>query len=215
MLLDNTQPDAEGTIVRDGFKKSKAAVRGAPVFQVKLSLRGASKPPIWRRLLVAQDLRLSRLHDVIQVAMGWTDTHLHAFSTAHGDYGVPDPELDFGDERKARLDQFLQATGDRIRYAYDFGDYWEHDLVLEKVLAPDPAIRVPACMAGRGACPPEDCGGVYGFAELRETLADPDNDEHDAMLEWLGIGSAAEFDPAAFDVAETNELLDSLVVSRR
>lgn len=201
--------------MRDGSNKSKAAVRGVPVLQVKLSLRGASKPPVWRRLLVPADVRLSRLHDVIQVAAGWTDTHLHAFSTDDGDYGVPDPELGFGDEREARLDQFLQSPGDRIRYAYDFGDYWEHDVVLEKVLAPDPAIRVPACTAGKGARPPEGCGGVWGYAALRETLADPNNDEHDAMLEWLGIDSAAEFDPAAFDVAETDELLDSLLVSRR
>ena len=185
------------------------------VLQLKLSLRGVSRPPVWRRLLVRADMRLSQVHDVIQAAMGWTDTHLHAFSTAYGDYGPSDPELDHRDERKARLADFLAEPGDRIRYAYDFGDFWEHDIVLEKTLEPDPAGRLPACVAGKGACPPEDCGGVWGYADLRDALANPASEEHDAMLEWLGLDSADEFDPAAFDVAETNEIVGMVSASRR
>ena len=188
---------------------------GSAVLQLKLSLRGVSKPSVWRRLLVRPDTRLSQVHDVIQAAMGWTDTHLHAFSTAYGDYGPPDPELDHRDERKARLADFLAEPGDRIRYAYDFGDFWEHDIVLEKMLEPDPDVRLPACVAGKGACPPEDCGGVWGYADLRDALANPASEEHDAMLEWLGLDSDEDFDPAAFDVEETNEILGMATASRR
>lgn len=194
------------------FRANRA---GSTVLQLKLSLRGVSKPPVWRRLLVRPDIRLSQVHDVIQAAMGWTDTHLHAFSTAYGDYGPPDPELDHRDERKARLADFLAEPGDRIRYAYDFGDFWEHDIVLEKMLEPDPDVRLPACVAGKGACPPEDCGGVWGYADLRDTLANPASDGHDAMLEWLGFDSAEDFDPGAFDVEETNEILGMATASRR
>ena len=188
---------------------------GTAVLQLKLSLRGVSKPPVWRRLLVPADMRLSQVHDVIQTAMGWTDTHLHAFSTAYGDYGPPDPELDHRDERKARLGDILPQPGGRITYTYDFGDFWEHDIVLEKALAPDPGARLPVCLAGKGACPPEDCGGGWGYADLRDTLADPASEEHDAMLEWLGLDSADDFDPAAFDVEETNEVFGTVPASRR
>lgn len=188
---------------------------GTAALQLKLSLRGVSKPPVWRRLLVPADMRLSQLHRVIQTAMGWTDTHLHAFSTASGDYGPPDPELDHRDERKARLSDFLAQPGDRIRYTYDFGDFWEHDIVVEKALASDLGARLAVCLAGNGACPPEDCGGSWGYADLRDTLADPASEEHYAMLEWLGLDSADEFDPAAFDVEETNEVFGMVPASRR
>ena len=185
------------------------------VLQLKLSLRGVSKPPVWRRLLVPADLRLDRLHDVIQTAMGWTDTHLHVFSTALGDYGVPDPELGFKNERNARLGQLLKQRGDRIRYAYDFGDGWEHDVVLEQRLDPDPEVPIPACLAGKGACPPEDCGGPWGYADLKQTLAEPDHEDHDAMVDWLGLDSADEFDPAACDVDEINEVLGLTLAAKR
>ena len=99
-------------------------------------------------------MRLDRLHDIIQTSMGRTDTHLHVFSTATGDYGVADPELGFRNERNAQLGQFLKQHGDRIQYAYDFGDGWEHDIVFEKCLDPDLGAQIPACIACKGACPP-------------------------------------------------------------
>jgi hypothetical protein len=135
--------------------------------QLKLSLRGVFKPPVWRRLVVPADILLDRLHEVIQASMGWTDTHLHVFSTAAGDYGVPDPELGFRNERNARLVRFRKQPGDRIRYSYDFGDGWEHDIVLETRLDREPGVRMPACLAGQGACPPEDCGRSWGYADLK------------------------------------------------
>jgi hypothetical protein len=183
--------------------------------QLKLSLRGVSKPPVWRRLLVPADMQLDRLHDVIQTSMGWTDTHLHVFSTATGDYGVPDPELGFRNERSARIGQFLKRKGDRIQYAYDFGDGWEHDITLEKRLDLDPDTQLPACIAGKGACPPEDCGGPWGYADLKEALADPGHEDHDDMLDWLGLESADEFNPAASDTVEINEVLDMTAATRR
>jgi pRiA4b ORF-3-like protein len=209
--INVTREEAEMANAANEFQANRS---GTAVLQLKLSLRGVSKPPVWRRLLVPADMRLSQLHDVIQTAMGWTDTHLHAFTTAYGDYGPPDSELDHRDERKARLKDFLAEPGDRMRYAYDFGDFWEHDIVLEKTLS-DPDCRLPACVAGKGACPPEDCGGVWGYADLRDTLANRGSEEHDAMLEWLGLNSADDFDPAAFDVDETNEILSMECVSRR
>ncbi|MGB0094521.1 MAG: plasmid pRiA4b ORF-3 family protein [Solirubrobacteraceae bacterium] len=119
------------------------------MLQLKPSLHGVSKPPVWRRLLVPADIRLDRLHDVIQTAMGWTDTHLHVFSTAVGDYRVPDPVLGFKNERNAWLGQLLKPRGERIRYAYDFGDGWEHDVVLEQRLDLDPECTSPPASPAR------------------------------------------------------------------
>ncbi len=179
------------------------------VLQVKISLLGTSKPPVWRRLLVPATIRLDRLHDVIQAAMGWEDYHMHAFADGSTEYGLADPELGHRDERKATLDRLLKREGERIRYTYDFGDNWEHEIVVEKALAAEPGVRYPVCLAGKGACPPEDCGGVWGYEHLREVLADPADDEHKEMLEWLGLQTEAEFDAARFDVDEVNRVLGS------
>jgi hypothetical protein len=164
---------------------------------------------------VPADIRLDWLHEVIQTSIGWTDTHLHVFSTRSGDYGIPDPELGYRNERTARLTQFLQQPGDRIHYSYDFGDGWEHDIVLEKRLNPEPGVQIPACLAGKGACPPEDCGGPWGYADLKEALADPRHEDHEGMLDWLGLDSVHGFDPAACDLAEINEALGLTVATRR
>ena len=194
--------------------RTRSNGRGSAM-QLKVTLRGVSKPPVWRRLLVPADMRLDRLHEVIQTSLGWTDTHLHVFSTAAGDYGVPEPELGFRNERNARLAQFLKQQGDRINYAYDFGDGWEHDIVLEQRIVPDPGAQLPACVAGKGACPPEDCGGPWGYSDLKETLANPRHEDHDDMLEWLGLDSGEEFDATACDLVEINEVLDMTVTARR
>ena len=174
------------------------------ILQLKINLVGVSKPTVWRRVLVPATMRLNRLHDVIQVAMGWHDGHLHAFEAGGVDYGPPDPELGHVDERRTSISDLLSRPGDRMRYVYDFGDYWQHNVVVEKVLAAEPGARYPVCLTGKGRCPPEDCGGVWGYAELRETLADPTHDEHADMLEWLGLERAADFDPHTFDADELN-----------
>jgi hypothetical protein len=184
------------------------------ILQVKISLLGSSKPPVWRRLLIPADIRLDRLHGVIQAAMGWEDYHMHVFSDGSCEYGLA-PELGHRDERKATLGRLLKQEGERIRYTYDFGDDWEHEIVVEKVLAAEPGVRYPICVAGKGACPPEDCGGVWGYEHLREVLTDPADEEHGEMLEWLGLQTSAEFDPARFNVDEVNSALGSGDDARR
>ncbi|MEU6034036.1 plasmid pRiA4b ORF-3 family protein [Actinomadura sp. NPDC047616] len=176
-------------------------------YQIKVQLRGVTKPPVWRRLQVPADIRLDRLHEVIQAAMGWENYHMHVFSHGSGEYGLPDRELGHRDERKVALSQLLTLAGDRIGYTYDFGDGWEHDIVLEEVLPPGTEVADPCCTAGKGACPPEDCGGVWGYEELKATLADPDAEDHEDMLEWLGLDSGDDFDPKEFSLAEVNRRL--------
>jgi hypothetical protein len=186
-----------------------ASLPAGDVCQLKITLRGVSKPPVWRRIAVPVGLTLDLLHEVIQQAMGWEDGHMHVFGTSRGDYGIVDPELGHADEGKVTLAQVLARPGARMSYTYDFGDDWEHDIVLEKVLPPD-AVAGLSCLAGRGACPPEDCGGAWGYASLKEVLADPDHEEHEDLLDWLGLDSAADFDPADFRLDEVNARLSRL-----
>lgn len=183
------------------------AGRSGAGYQIKVKLRGVTKPPVWRRLEVPADLGLDQLHEVLQAAMGWYNGHLHVFSDGWNEYGLPDRELGHHDERTVRLSEILADVGDKIRYTYDFGDDWEHDIILEKVLPADAAVTGSVCTAGKGACPPEDCGGVWGYQELKATLADPGADEHDAMLEWLGLASGDEFDPHEFSTGKANDRL--------
>jgi Plasmid pRiA4b ORF-3-like protein len=184
------------------------------IFQIKITLIGVSKPPIWRRVLVPAGIRLDRFHETIQAAMGWLGYHMHVFSAEAGDYGSADPELGHRDERRITLAQVLEEPGDRLIYTYDFGDDWDHELVLEQELQAEHGAVHPRCVAGKGACPPEDCGGAWGYLDLRALLADPAADGHDEMLEWLGIDSAGEFDPAAFDVDAVNESLAAVSAVR-
>jgi len=169
-------------------------------FQLKVALLD-TKPPIWRRVLVAGDSTLDHLHEVIQAAFGWWSYHLHEFEVGPVRYGVPDPDEDWGepprDERRMRLDA-IAGEGSSFRYTYDFGDGWEHKVTVEKVLPADSVATVPACIDGRRACPPEDCGGPWGYRELLEMLADPTHPEHDRRREWIG----RPFDPEAFDPSE-------------
>jgi hypothetical protein len=181
------------------------------LYQLKVTLRGVSKPPVWRRVLVHADASLGELHEVIMAAMGWDGGHLHMFSDDVTQYGTtPDDE----DEDEFTLADVLVEPGDRLRYLYDFGDDWDHDIRLEKVLPPDAVLHataVPVCLAGKGACPPEDCGGPWGYAALKETVADPSDEGHEEMLEWLGLEDPSDFDPTAFDLASVNARLHGSV----
>ena len=159
-------------------------------------------PPIWRRVLVDGSATLDEVHDVIQAAFGWWNSHLHGFCIGGRDYGVPDPDWGLSqvlDETRYRLDK-LAAQGDKFRYVYDFGDDWDHDVHVEKILARSEVDTVPACIAGRRACPPEDCGGAWGYEELLVAIADASHERHAELLEWSGGDSDPEaFDPAEFD----------------
>jgi hypothetical protein len=171
---------------------------GDPVLQVRITLMDVEDPPVWRRVIVPAAYSLGGLHAVIQAAMGWEDYHLHAFRVGKVSYG-PDPEGELGylDESKFLLGSLKTK---RISYEYDFGDSWEHELVIEERTTAADGALYPACVAGDGACPPEDCGGSYGFAELKELLAGPPSAEQEEMLEWTG----GEYDPSRFDLAAAN-----------
>jgi hypothetical protein len=167
------------------------------IVQIKVKLLGVTKPPVWRRLQLRADTRLDQLHEIIQAALGWENYHMHVFSFGEEEFGVPDRELGFSDERRVTLGELIAGAGDRFRYTYDFGDDWQHEIVVEDLLDADPDTHYPALVAAKGACPPEDCGGPRGYANLRQILADPNHDQHQEMLEWLGLDNAGEFDPAA------------------
>lgn len=176
------------------------------IYQIKITLAGA-RPPIWRRVLVSSTISLADFHLVIQIAMGWTNSHLHQFIYNREMYGIPDDEFDFGletkDERKFKIGQLLKQEKDSMIYEYDFGDGWEHKIVLEKILPFDKDARLPVCVKGKRACPPEDCGGIWGYEELLDTVQDAQHPEHEQMLEWLG----GDFDSEKFEIKEVNELL--------
>lgn len=183
-------------------------------YVVRIDLDRA-QPPIWRRLRLASDLNLAQLHEVLQLAMGWTDSHLHHFimGPAIKNWRM-DPfltlfDIDEGEEgileSDVRLDQVLTAKGDRLFYEYDFGDYWQHTLRLEKVEAWRDGDPEAFCLDGRRACPPEDVGGISGYDEMLAALSGthPEEDEAAQILAWLPDG----YDPATFSVDEVNALL--------
>jgi len=175
------------------------------VLQFKVTLDGID-PPVWRRIVVPAEYSFWDLHVAIQDSMGWLDYHLHTFrvnrpgSAESDEIGIPDD--DFVDDDKVLLPgweipiaTYLREPGDRADYEYDFGDGWEHAVVLEQVMLRVPGKKYPACIDGARACPPEDCGGVSGYEQMLVTLSDPGHPEHDSMLEWVG----GRYDPAAFD----------------
>lgn len=171
------------------------AQAGDPLLQVRITLMDVDKPLVWRQVIIPAAYSLDRVHAVIQGAMGWQNSHLHAFRVAGVTYGTPDPDDELGhlDERKLRLGEL---TANRISYEYDFGDSWEHELVIEERTTAADAATYPACVAGGGACPPEDCGGSLGFAEFKALLAGPPSAERQEMLEWAG----GEYDPSRFNL---------------
>ena len=176
----------------------------AQIYQIRVDLQGG-KPPIWRRILVPGDVTLGRLHGILQAAMGWTNSHLHEFIIEQAHYGRPDPDYDdeMRDDRRVRLSQIAPTAGYRFRYVYDFGDGWLHTLAVEQILPPEPGQQYPACIAGKRACPPEDVGGIGGYAYFLEAIRDPTHPEHDSYLEWIG----GPFDPEAFDLEQVNRRL--------
>jgi hypothetical protein len=174
-------------------------------YQMKITLKGI-RPPIWRRVQVPGTIRLAGFHEVIQAVFGWTDTHLHEFLINGESYGRPhDFEEDVVDEAKLTL---AQAVGQskRFTYTYDFGDDWEHEILVEKIIAGDSGSERPLCLAGKRHRPPEDCGGPWGYREFLKAIGDPRHEEHDAMLDWVG----GEFDSEAFDIAAVNRALAAL-----
>jgi hypothetical protein len=160
---------------------------GGAVYRLKVTLRG-SRPPIWRRFLVPGDVTLKRLHDCLQAVMGWYDDHLHQFHCRGVLYGTTDREFGLApvSETKTRVDELLRRPKDRLVYEYDFGDGWEHDVILEAVLPPGRADRYPVVESGRRACPPEDVGGISGCERSLEIISHIMHPEHEDTMEWVG-----------------------------
>jgi hypothetical protein len=152
---------------------------------------------------VRGDLSLERLHTVFQEAMGWQDAHLHEWTVSGRRYGQPEPDEPHYDVEKGwllTLREAAPAAGARFEYLYDFGDSWAHEVLVERIDPPDPELRVAECLAGKRACPPEDCGGPSGYARFLKAIRDPRHPEHEGVLDWVG----GRFDPEAFDLAAVN-----------
>jgi Plasmid pRiA4b ORF-3-like protein len=183
----------------------------AEIYQIKVTLKN-SKLPIWRRIEVRGDATLGELHAIIQMAMGWNNSHLHHFIVGKSPnlrfIGAPAPYevddmTDEENEDQITLGQVLSAAKPKITYEYDFGDSWEHEVVLEKVVEAEAGAHYPRCVAGENACPPEDVGGVWGYVDFLQAINNPEHNQHEEFLEWVG----GEFDPEKFDLEAVNELL--------
>ena len=178
------------------------------IYQIQIALQGF-QPKIWRRILIDPETSLHEFHIILQVTMGWTNSHLHQFIAGDMIYTDIDDTDDLWDDlgqtdyKGVRLDEVLKKEKDSIVYEYDFGDGWMHDIMLEKILPPDAAQTLPYCLAGSMNCPPEDCGGVAGYSEYLKIRLDPKHKEHASVVEWLG----EDFDPEYFNVGEINENL--------
>ena len=162
---------------------------------------------IWRRLLVPGSVRLAKLHEMFQAAMGWTDSHLHAFTISDQRYGMhfddwPDDEID---EKEATVLQVLRDQR-RFTYEYDFGDNWQHEVIVEELSRISLGLKFAVCIDGQNACPPEDCGGTSGYERMLEAISDPDDEEHDSYVEWLG----GPFDATVFNLTVANAALQRL-----
>jgi hypothetical protein len=175
---------------------------GRSVYQIKVTLLD-SRPPIWRRLQIESGVTLDRLHDALQIVMGWTNSHLHGFRLPQpGQRGTRRRLLpiESADEKSIRLAELLRRPKDWLVYDYDFGDSWEHHVLLEEIRPRPSSAHLPMVLAGRGACPPEDVGGLPGYYHFLQAIKNPGHPEHEDMKNWAG----ADFDPAAFDVQEIN-----------
>jgi hypothetical protein len=171
------------------------------IYRLRVTLADI-EPAVWR-LVEVPDLTLGGLHDVLQVVMGWEDCHLHQFVVNGESYGqAASGDLDTADEEGIRLSGiFTGRKKPRLLYEYDFGDSWRHEVRLEKRLEPDSKVEYPRCVEGARACPPEDCGGPWGYADLLEAIGDPKHPEHRDMKEWVG----GRFDPKKFSADKVNK----------
>lgn len=195
-----------------------------PSYQLKISLTD-SEPLIWRRVIVPPSILLPELHYVIQIAMGWEDAHMHQFFTGKPrvrKYYSPMEYIDseWGDYENMDytdmvVSEFLVKPKNILGYEYDFGDSWEHDIVLEKLVESDLNIKLPICIEGENACPPEDCGGVGGYESLLEIVNDPKHEDYQEMRDWLGISGKKKYDPTKFDLEKVNKQLRKLKLLRR
>lgn len=177
------------------------------IYQIKITLKDI-KPPIWRRILISNTITLADFHLVIQTCMGWDNSHLFNFEDQLGNtYSVPNPwgELDDEDGSEVPISQVLPVEKSKLLYVYDFGDYWRHEITLEKIVDKDPKLSYPRCVKGKRACPPEDCGGIYGYMEVLEARQNQKEKVFAELNEWYN-----GYDPEAFDIEKINKDLNIL-----
>jgi hypothetical protein len=191
--------------VTGGSSIAKTARRADSIVSLKVTLRDI-RPPIWRRPLVPGGMTLGDLHHIIQAAMGREDAHLHVFDIAGRQYGDPHEVDDAADEARLTTNGVLRSGVSRFTYTYDFGDDWEHSIVIEGKRPPVEGRSYPACVAGKRNCPPEDCGGGWGYQELLAVLTEPAHPRRHERIELLG----EDFDPEAFAA----EAADARVAAR-
>jgi hypothetical protein len=194
-------------------KMGKPATKKTPAaaYQLKISLLYCA-PLIWRRIQVPGSMTLSRFHDVIQLCMGWTDSHLHRFMIGNNIYGPATVGDHWGavkdlNESKYTLNELESDIRQRCLYIYDFGDSWEHEIRIESVAAPgEKLLKHPVLLAGEHACPPEDIGGPPGFETFLEAISAPGNENYDEMRDWYG----SDFDPDFFEIGQINKILKKI-----
>jgi len=193
-------------------KPRKPAVKATASIQLMVRLSYIA-PPIWRRLVVPDTCTLAKLHEIIQITMGWEERHLHSFEVNGIRYTDPelDPENEMGmeNERRVRLSDLVRERVDIFGYEYDFGDGWLHQIAIEKVVPGDPVVKYATCLEGARACPPEDCGSFPGHANILKALkAKRKSTEQKELLEWLGDS----YDPELFNLIAVNQRLARLKI---
>ncbi len=179
--------------------KSGEPAPATGILKIKVTLLGV-RPPIWRRLLVAETMTLGGLHDVIQEAMGWERCHLHIFEINGERFSDPEAFPEAKCQDRYCLSRLTKDGVKKFVYTYDFGDDWAHSIVVEGQQAASPGLFYPTCIAGKRAGPPEDCGGIGGYGGLLEALTTPDHPDREEMLEWVGD----DYDPEAFSADVVN-----------
>ena len=209
--------DADGGGMED-YEVDEEEIENSETFQFKIQIKNITKPPVWRRITVPSYFTFGQLHSVICVVFGWTGGHLYSFSP--NGYGSS-PEITSSDEwdvfadtksddgleaSETRLSEFFAKVGEHMIYIYDFGDDWTHVVTLEKII---PEVsRQAACLAGKGACPPEDCGGAWAYQDLKEIMADKKHPEYAEMAEWLGLDDDEQWDAKEFDLEDVQDVLE-------
>ena len=161
------------------------------------------EPEIWREILIENDITFKKLHEIIQLSFGWTNSHLYNFDVNGILFSMPDKEFENNDlDVKNKITEFLIEKGQKAFYTYDFGDNWEHEIKIVDVLKKEKGIRYPKCLDGRRNGPPEDCGGIPGYEDVIDALTGKDKSEYEDLLEWLG-----NYDPEKFDIDKINKAI--------
>lgn len=188
------------------------------VLHFKIQIKGITKPPVWRKVSVPSNYTFLRFHEVIQIAFGWGDYHLFEFKDkewesniriavpVEDDFFDPDFFADTKDSSKVKLSNIFGKKFNKLFYVYDFGDNWVHEITLESIS--NEKQKTAICLSGKGACPPEDCGSIYGYEEMKQVFATmPKSEEADEYREWLGMDKGEIWDTEALDIEEINMLL--------